>query len=299
MRVLLLHNPAAGGEEHGKESLLEALQQAGHETIYHLPEKGWKKALKRKPDLVLIAGGDGTVGEVAAKLVGRKLPLSVLPLGTANNLARTLGFDEPVKKLIARLGRGKSVGFDVGRARGPWGKRDFFEGLGAGLFAEYLYEQKQAKKPRKKESKAEEMKRHVRELRRRLQEEAAQRWEIELDGEDFSGRYLLWQAMNIRSVGPVLPLAPAARTDDGRFEFIGAREKDRAVLLDHLKARLAGQKAKFPLPTRKFRRMRLRWKKAPLHIDDDLWPEKGAHRLKRCEAQIEVRESALRVWRGR
>jgi diacylglycerol kinase family enzyme len=87
---------------------------------------------------VLVAGGDGTVGKIARHLIGRKIPLSVLPLGTANNLARTLGFHPSVETLIAQLKDGESSKFDVGLARGPWGKRYFFEGAGAGLLAEYL-----------------------------------------------------------------------------------------------------------------------------------------------------------------
>jgi diacylglycerol kinase (ATP) len=254
------------------------------------------KALKKKIDLALVAGGDGTVSKVACRLASMKskVALSVLPLGTANNFARTLGFCLSQKELIERLSDGKCDNFDVGVARGPWGKRYFFEGAGAGLFADYM---RAPTKENKSKSKAEEMRHHVTQLRHRLQRYRAREWEIRLDGEDLSGRYLLWHVLNIRSVGPVLALAAGAKTNDGAFDFIGVREDDRAVLLDYFKARAAGKKRKFPIAAKRFSRMRLRWKKAPLHFDDKLWPDDDEKRPRPCDIEIVVKDSALRIWR--
>src|SRR5690349_359180 len=93
MRITLMHNPKAGHGRHDKRELMHALDKAGHKALYQsTKEDGWKKALKKETDLVLAAGGDGAVGKVAARLVDTGIPLAILPLGTANNLARTLGF---------------------------------------------------------------------------------------------------------------------------------------------------------------------------------------------------------------
>lgn len=296
MRILLLHNPKAGDGGHEAEELVASFEEAGHEIIYRsLKEKGAKKALREEIDLVVAVGGDGAVGRVAPWLIGRDIPLGILPLGTANNLARMLGFAAPAKKLIASLSNGTCRPFDIGAARGPWGKRFFFEGTGAGLFADYLRRPRKKSTVDEKISKAEEMKRHVVELRRELQDYRARSWKIELDGEDFSGRYLLWQAMNIRSVGPVLRLAPGSKFDDQQLDFVGAREEDRGRLLEYLDARLAGVKRKFPLSTKRFQRMRLRWKKSPLHFDDEAWPAKG-EKAYASEIEILVKPSALWIW---
>ena len=299
MRILLVHNPDAGDEEAEPDELMKTLALAGYKVVYQSSkkEKKLRKALKARHDLVLVAGGDGTVGKVARRLVGRKLPLSVLPSGTANNLARTLGFCAPAKKLVGQLTKGERAGFDVGRARGPWGKCYLFEGFGAGLFADHLYEYKRKARGEKSGSKAQQMRRHVRELCRRLRTHKARAWKIELDGKDFSGRYLLWQGMNIRSVGPVLTLAPEAATDDGQFEFVGAREDDRELLFKHLEARLAGRKPKFPLPSHRFKKMRLCWEDGPLHLDDEVWPAEDEKRPGRCAIKIAVKPSALQIWR--
>ena len=141
------------------------------------------------------------------------------------------------------------------------------------------------------------MRRHVKELRRRLQTYRARQWEIELGGSDLSGRYLLWHAMNIRSVGPVLTLAADAKTTDGTFDFVGAREEDRALLLDYFAARVAGKRRKFPLRAKRFTKMRLHWKKWPLHFDDTLWPAEDEKAPEQCEIEVRVKNAALRIWR--
>jgi len=161
------------------------------------------------------------------------------------------------------------------------------------LFADYL----RAPKRDEPKSKTEAMRHHVRELRRRLQTYPARQWEIEVDGSTLSGRYLLWHAMNIRSVGPVLTLAAGAKTNDGTFDFVGAREEDRASLLDYLGARVAGKRRKFPLLAKRFTKMRLHWKKWPLHFDDELWPAKGEKPPRQCEIELLVKDAALRIWR--
>src|SRR5262249_38656339 len=106
MRILVVHNPKAGREGPEGEDLIKALKRAGHKASYHSSkEKGITRVLKKKIDLVLVAGGDGTVRRVAWRLIASKskVPLSVLPLGTANNFARTLGFCLSQKELIERL----------------------------------------------------------------------------------------------------------------------------------------------------------------------------------------------------
>jgi len=241
MRITLIHNPKAGDARHGKEQLMAALAKAGHHGTYQsTKEPGLKKALKEPTDLVLVAGGDGTTAKVASRLVDSGIPLSVLPLGTANNLARALGFVASPEEIIARFEGGRKQVFDVGLATGPWGERYFFEAAGGGLLADYVHA---AKKEQKKNGKAEklskeqQMARHGALLRRMLHDYPARQWTIKIDGKDISDRYILWEAMNIRSVGPALHLAPRAATRDGRFDFVCARAADRALLMEHFDAR--------------------------------------------------------------
>ena len=297
MRITLIHNPKAGDAKHGRKQLMAALAKAGHHATYQsTKEPGFKKALKQPADLVLAAGGDGTTAKVAFRLIDSGVPLSVLPLGTANNLARALGLAASPEEIIARLEGGKKQVFDVGLATGPWGERYFFEATGGGLLADYV---RNAKKEERKNGKAEklskeqQMARHGALLRRMLHDYPARQWKIEIDGKDISGRYILWEAMNIRSVGPALHLAPQAATRDGRFDFVCARTADRARLMEHFDARVAGRKSKSPLPTRRFRELRIIAKGSTIHLDDELWREKKKTRKSVDEINITVKPSAL------
>ena len=229
----------------------------------------------------------------ARELIDTGIPLSVLPLGTANNLARSLGFIAPPEEIIMGLEAAKKRAFDVGLARGPWGRRYFFESAGGGLLADYLRDAEGKPKKTKKLSKEQEMSRHVSLLRRMLHDHSARKWKMQIDDEDISDDYILWEAMNIRSIGPVLYLASQAATKDGRLDFVCAREDDRSLLMEYLDARLAGAKIKFPLPLRRFRRLKIGWENSTLHFDSKLWPEKNQNAKSPNEIEITVKPSAL------
>jgi diacylglycerol kinase family enzyme len=294
MRITLMHNPKAGHGKHTKKELMDALANAGHQATYQsTKKKGYKKGLQKATDLVIVAGGDGTVGKVAARLVDSGIPLSVIPLGTANNLARSLGFVGSPQEIIACLEDGKKRAFDVGIARGPWGKRFLFEGAGGGMLADYLQAATEKESEGKKLSKRQEMKRHVSLLRQSLQNYPARKWKIDIDGKQVSGRYILWEALNIHSVGPALYLAGQASTKDGHFDLVSVSERNRSVLSKYLHARLAEQKTKFPLPIRRFRELKIASKKATIHLDDDFWPPQGQKQKSLAEIKITVKPSAL------
>ena len=137
------------------------------------------------------------------------------------------------------------------------------------------------------------MARHVSLLHRMLHDYPAQPWKIDIDGKDISDRYILWEAMNIRSVGPALYLASQAATKDGQLDFVCAREVDRSLLMKHLEARLAGKKHKFPLPIRRFRHLRIVWAGSTLHLDDEPWPRKKQKPKSPSHIEIAVKPSAL------
>jgi diacylglycerol kinase (ATP) len=296
MRITLMHNPKAGNGRHGRKQLLAALNKAGHRVTYQSTnKKSYKKALKKPAHLVLIAGGDGTVTKVGRAMIDSGVPLAVLPLGTANNVARTLGFTDSIEKIIKLLKRGKKHPFDVGLARGPWGKKYFLEGVGSGLFADYVRKAASEDKKTKKLSKEQELTRHVRVLRRMLHNYRPRKWKVDIDHHDASGRYILWEAMNIRSVGPALYLAPPALIKDGHLEFVTAKDEERSLFIKYLDSWLAGRRKKFPLRISRCRKLKIVAKNSGVHIDGKIWPKKNRKSKRSYQIDITVKPSALIV----
>ena len=298
MRVLLIHNPKAGDRKHGKRQLMESLKKNGLQAFYQSSkERGWEKAFKKPVDLVIAAGGDGTVHKTAWQIIDSGIPLAILPLGTANNLARSLGFTESVDEILQSLHCGKSEAFDVGVARNGSQRDYFLEAAGGGLFADYF----PAAKANKKEgaSPEEELRGHLSLLRGLALNYRARHWKMSIDGKDISDRYILWGAMNIRSAGPALHLAPKAKTDDGRLDFVAVREHEREIFVKHVEAHLAGRKERLPLAPRKFRKLEITSPPGATHLDGDLWPaRKNSNGRARGKVEIKVKRAVLLIWQS-
>src|ERR1700751_856711 len=137
MRVGLIYNPRAGAERTTDEELGDLIRAAGHDvTRYSSKDDHLAALLEAPPEPLAIAGGDGTVTKVVKIVMGRGAPLAVLPTGTANNIARTLGVARiALGRQIAGWPRWRRTHPNVGLARGPWGSRPFVESVGMGLLA--------------------------------------------------------------------------------------------------------------------------------------------------------------------
>lgn len=72
------------------------------------------RVLAKKPDMVILGGGDGTISGLVDKLVGKGVILGVLPLGTANSFARTLGIPLDIPGAVDVLRSGTPRRIDLG-----------------------------------------------------------------------------------------------------------------------------------------------------------------------------------------
>jgi diacylglycerol kinase (ATP) len=122
-RVAVVANPTKSGDPYWSRRLLGVLDRAG------LPDARWlpttaedpgpgkaRRALADRAELVVVAGGDGTVRSVGTVLAGTGVPMALLPSGTGNLLARNLGIPLEVEAAARVAASGRTVGLDVGRA---------------------------------------------------------------------------------------------------------------------------------------------------------------------------------------
>lgn len=302
MRVTLIHNPQAGEGRPAPKDLQKILERAGLQVRYVSSEKNWKIALGKRTELAVAAGGDGTVAKVLLHMRGSEIPVALLPLGTANNVARTLGVIGNAQG-VAEAWRVAAVKpFDIGRLQAPWGEEHFVESFGGGLFGESIVRgRREVEDPGA--FIGPEVDRAMLLLREVLLAAQPRRWQVELDGEDLSGEYLAVEVLNIRFAGPNIPLAPKADPGDGLLDLVLVGKEERQSLLDHLNGRLEQAAALAPeLLVRRGRKLTLSVERPfpPLHIDDDIVGHDVGNLDGQSEArfELELEPGAVKVLRA-
>ena len=103
----------------GSDSLESLLAKAHFRTRFLHPrgqaevEEAIQQSLGDGTQAVVIVGGDGTVNQVVTALRENRLPVTILPAGTANDLSRELGFSSDPTELLARLKTGRIRDVDL------------------------------------------------------------------------------------------------------------------------------------------------------------------------------------------
>jgi diacylglycerol kinase (ATP) len=124
-RALLLVNPRARRGAEGVEEIAAGLRRAGLDLIVEPTEdrsacSGTIERHAGEVDRVIVAGGDGSLNAAVQVLVQVGLPLAILPLGTANNLARTVGVPLDLEGAMATAAGARRRTVDLGRVNGRY-----------------------------------------------------------------------------------------------------------------------------------------------------------------------------------
>jgi diacylglycerol kinase family enzyme len=284
MRVIIVHNPKAGDDGPSSGWLIDTVQRHGHQAQYVTTgDHAWREAIDESVELVAVAGGDGSVDDVARVIAGRPILLAVLPLGTANNVATALAVvDTPVERLIAGWADAARCRFDIGVAQGRWGTFRFLEGVGVGLLAEGMADIDKGAAA------------HVNTLPRgdariaaalevfqsQLRTCPPRRVDLVVDGRDLSGEYLMVEVLNFGTAGPNLHLSPTAEAADGLLDVVLVGERERPDLIRVLSSPGAVPGGASALPVHRGRHVTLSCERVALHVDDRIWqlsaPETGS-----------------------
>jgi diacylglycerol kinase family enzyme len=284
MRALLVHNPTAGSGRPTGEELLAALDKVGFSTTYCSTKNGdFEKALAQPADIVIVAGGDGTVAKIARKLEDRKTLVAILPFGTANNIARCLGIDGTPDALIRTLRGAPVKRLDVGLAVGPWGTRHFVEAVGWGALA------KAVNREDSKISKRERLERGRAAFAKAVAKAKPKRFGIVADGDAIEEDFLIVEAVNLGMTGPRILMDPTAKPGDQLLDVVYLTAAGRQQMLDWLEK--GDESGAPPLHSRRARKVTFTWKAGPLRIDDEvLDPPEGANNI-----IVEIEPEGLRV----
>ncbi len=292
MRVALVYNPAAGdGRGPDLEELLTLVRGQGHDLRYrsskdtHLAE-----FLARPADLVAVAGGDGTIAQVAKLLHRRRTPIAPLPMGTANNICTALGLTRlTLRDQVAGWASAEELRFDIGEASGPWGQRQFVESVGVGMIPRMIIASQRANPPKRK-GKHRRNARAVRLALRHLRECPGVHLDANIDGRPCRGRFVLFEVMNIPLVGPNLVLATSADPSDRMFDVVVVREFERALLRECLEAEEEGTTWPHELTTIRGRQLELASGGFPVHVDDEIYLRTSAEGRNGKPIRLAMRE---------
>ena len=301
-KLCLIFNPTAGQARAG--TFLEEIKSftAAHPTIDLKQTQGpgdaekWaREAMMDHYDVVAAAGGDGTVNEVINGLMVGTLNktdrpcLAIIPIGSANDLARGLGLASDLKESLGRIRNGRAKAIDVGHIYDCTGRSRYF-GFSVGfgyvgavaserflihhVHGPWLY-----------------LWASIRALRYYEPNAPLHIW---LGNDQIHSQNLM--SLSINNVGTVggFPLTPGAELDDGLFDVLSVRYAGRARRIWLLLLAWTGRHlraSEFEL-VRSNRLEIVSKKPVPIHVDGEIYNgcQNGQSHLK-----IEMMPKALRV----
>ena len=146
--AVIIYNPFAGRLTRAARTLersIEILARQGTKALL-VPTTGpntaavlAKRHIEQGADLILAAGGDGTINEIVNGMANSSIPLGILPGGTANVLAHEIGMNSSVERAAAALPKLAPRRITLGLLSGPDFKRYFLSMAGVGLDAQIVY----------------------------------------------------------------------------------------------------------------------------------------------------------------
>jgi len=227
-RARIIYNPTSGREVFQRElpKVLMKLENAGYETSTHATTgegdatDAAEIAVEREYDLVIAAGGDGTINEVIHGIAEKdyRPKLGIIPVGTTNDFARALCIPRDIQKAVEVILEENIRPLDIGRVNESY----FVNIAGAGKLTELTYEV-----PSKLKTMLGQLAYYLKgiEMLPSLKPTSVK---IEYDGKVFEDEIMLFLVSNTNSVGGFEKLAPEAKMDDGYFDLLVLRKTNLA-----------------------------------------------------------------------
>jgi len=220
-KARIIYNPTSGRETFRREiaKVLERFEEAGYETSAHATTgegdatNAARIAVERRYDLIVVAGGDGTINEVVHGIAEAEFrpEIGIIPAGTTNDFARALSIPRDINKAVGIiLNDNHPKALDIGKVNDQY----FINIAGGGDLTELTYDV-----PIKMKSAMGQLAYYIKgiEMLPFLKPVATR---IEYDDNVFEGDIMLFLIANTNSVGGFEKLAPDALIDDGYFDLL-------------------------------------------------------------------------------
>jgi diacylglycerol kinase (ATP) len=130
--IVLVTNTTSGRAKQSHAEIRECLSREGMRILETIPIKEIERLERWTGDsaddrpLIVAAGGDGTIGSVAGYLVDTESVLGILPAGTSNDIARSLGIPLKIEEAVRLLRDGERSPIDAGRFDAPGERPRYF-----------------------------------------------------------------------------------------------------------------------------------------------------------------------------
>lgn len=219
-RARIIYNPTSGRELFRKNlpEVLEKLEVAGYETSCHATTcegdavQAAKYAVERGFDLVIAAGGDGTLNEVVAGVSSfeNRPKIGLIPMGTTNDFARALRIPRDIVKAVDIILAGDTIPVDVGIVN----DRHFINIAGGGKMTELTYDV-----PSKLKTVLGQLAYYLKGVEM-LPSIRASHLRVEYDDEVFEGEAMMFLVGLTNSVGGFEKLSPNSSINDGKFTLM-------------------------------------------------------------------------------
>jgi diacylglycerol kinase (ATP) len=224
VKARLIANPGSGtSADRGKliEKAARCLKDLGMEidvAVAKPKEKAIpiaRKAVKNGYKVIIAMGGDDTVEAVIRGIAGSKARLGIIPVGTANNLAKCLGIPEDVEQACALIAAGNVRRLDMGEVKLKKGKKlPFFElvclGIGAAIYPDALRASKRKKLlPSLRGA-----------IHKAITHDSKPKVTVKMDGDsNITIETMLAIVSNVPLIGPNMLVVPDASMEDGLFDI--------------------------------------------------------------------------------
>jgi lipid kinase, YegS/Rv2252/BmrU family len=230
-RARLIYNPTSGREEMKRRlsDVLDRLERGGLETSCHATSgegdatRAAEQAIERGFDLIIAAGGDGTLNEVINGMAGkdRRPKLGILPVGTTNDFARALRIPRDWKRACDIICRGFTRTIDVGKVNDKY----FINIAGGGSLTELTYEV-----PSRLKTMLGQLAYYMKGLEK-LPSLRPSRMTFRSRDLQLEGEFMLFLIANSNSVAGFEKLAPNAELNDGLLDVFILKKCNLADLI--------------------------------------------------------------------